>query len=784
MFKNFLFGGNQVDIKIFANRVWFLVTILLIMSVATVTVLSSSWLQPKSKQTEVTLWHCWGSTGKIFLDKVGREFNKLHPEIKLNVVQIGSAPEDIEQKLLTAIAGKVPPDLAMLSRPSFSQFAERGGLTAIDEFVIRDRIRSQDYFPACWDEGVYREKVYAIPFSTDVRALFYNRELFKKAGLDPDRPPKTWKELLEYADKLTIRNKRGEIIQAGFLPFQNAGNSWFYMYAYPNRVQFISADGQQAIFNTPACIQALEYIVNFVDHFGREDLLKFQSGGAGGWSSQGPFLIGKLAMVCDGNWSVRQIREYAPKLDYGVAPMAIPDNGMVTSWSAGFGFTIPRGAKQTAAAWEVLKYYTSPKIQLQLATEEDTLPCNRIAATDPTLMNDPRWKFFVDLMDKTQFLPKTPVIKELWDEIVSAVDQATFHKKTPEQALTVAQKNIQRALDNLYKKEQYPMLNWTLFILIMGLIIFILICLAIYWFKKTVWPQKLLRREAIYGYLFASPWILGFLLFVIGPILVSLILSFCNYEILTPAQWVGWSNYKRLLNDDPIFWKSLWNTVYYTCFGVPLGMVSALGFALLLNQKIRSIALFRTIYYLPSVVAGVAVFILWMWLFNPQTGLLNAFLGLFGIKGPSWIYDPVWSKPSLILMGLWTVGGGTLIYLAGLQGIPEQYYEAAQIDGAGNWKQFIHVTLPMLSPTIFFNLIMGVIGSFQVFTQAYVMTAGGPVDSTRFYVFYLFQLAFQYFYMGYASAMAWLMFLLILILTLIQFKFASRWVYYEGSKAR
>ena len=288
------------------------------------------------------------------------------------------------------------------------------------------------------------------------------------------------------------------------------------------------------------------------------------------------------------------------------------------------------------------------------------------------------------------------------------------------------------------------------------------------------------RQETAAGYLFVLPCWLGFLLLTAGPIVASILLSFCEYDVLHPVRWAGLDNY-RALPADPLFWKSLKNTIFMV-LGVPLGMAVSLGVAMLLNARVGGMAFYRTIYYLPAIVPAVASSVLWIWVLSPQFGLVNVGLQALGIQGPEWLASEAWSKPSIILMGLWGAGAGMIIWLAGLKGIPETLYEAAQIDGAGALASFRHVTLPMLSPYIFFNLIMGIIGTFQIFTQAYIMTSGGPVDSTLFYVYYLFNNAFRYFKMGYASALAWILFLIILALTLLQFWLGKRWVYYEGEK--
>lgn len=292
--------------------------------------------------------------------------------------------------------------------------------------------------------------------------------------------------------------------------------------------------------------------------------------------------------------------------------------------------------------------------------------------------------------------------------------------------------------------------------------------------------MKMSTREAITGYLFFSPGLIGLIVFMAGPILYSFYLSFTTYNIYEPPQWVGLKNYEIMFTQDPLFFKSLYNTLYYVALSVPANTAVGILLAVLMNQKVKGIRLFRTIYFLPSVLSGVAVALLWQWILDPNFGLINTFLANFGISGPGWLLSEAWSKPSLVLMNLWAVGGGMIIYLAGLQGIPQSLYEAATVDGAGVFRKFISITLPMLTPTIFFNVVMGVLSGFQVFLQAYIMTGGGPNNSTMFFAFYLYNKAFRDLQLGYASAMAWVLLLITLICTLVIFKTSTRWVYYES----
>ncbi|WP_409304059.1 carbohydrate ABC transporter permease [Peribacillus sp. SCS-155] len=299
--------------------------------------------------------------------------------------------------------------------------------------------------------------------------------------------------------------------------------------------------------------------------------------------------------------------------------------------------------------------------------------------------------------------------------------------------------------------------------------------------------SKRSRKENLMGYLFISPWLIGLIFLTAGPLLFSLFVSFTDYNITSQMNFVGIKNYKHMFTVDQLFWTSLWNTLYFVIFSVPLTTAGAVFVAVLLHQRIPGMKIFRTIYYLPAVLSGVAVYFLWMQLLSPASGLVNTALAWFGIEGPSWLFDPEWTKPALILMKLWSVGGGMLLYLARLQGISNALYEAADLDGANVFQKFFHITLPMLTPIIFFDIITSTIGAFQIFQEAYVMTQngdGGPSNSLLFYNLHMWNNAFEVFNMGYASAMAWFLFIIILILTVFNMKFSKKWVHYDGGDGK
>lgn len=300
----------------------------------------------------------------------------------------------------------------------------------------------------------------------------------------------------------------------------------------------------------------------------------------------------------------------------------------------------------------------------------------------------------------------------------------------------------------------------------------------------TYVPRKrpFLTRLDLLGWAFVSPWVIGFLVFTAFPFVASLFLSFTDWNVVGQWHWLGTQNYQNMLNGvDTRFPTAVKNTFYYAVVNVPGAQIIALLLALLLNRKAPGIAFYRTLFYIPAIASGVGTAYLWAIVFSDKGGLLNTALAFFGIQGPNWLFSLTWSMPALIIVGLWNVGSSMLIYLAALQGVPQSLFDAASVDGASVFGKFRNVTVPMITPAIFFNLVLGVIGSFQVFTTAYIITSGGPADATLVYTLYLYQVAFQNLKMGYASALAWVLFIIIMFFTVIQLIMARMWVYYEGS---
>ncbi|MFP4058461.1 MAG: extracellular solute-binding protein [Candidatus Brocadiia bacterium] len=704
-----------------------------------------------------------------------RRFNRRQSEYRVDQVDIPYA--QVHAMMLRAIAGRVPPDVAVFDRFRVASYAARGAFMALDDLARRDGVRGEDFFDAPWGECFYDGQMFAVPYDTDVRVLYYNKALFREAGLDPQRPPQTWAELRDYSRQLTRRRPDGRIEQVGYVPiWGNIGA--LYLYGWQKGGRFLSADGRTATLNHPRNVEALAWVRDFVREYGLQDLMGLYADYGG--QAQNPFITGKIAMVVWDVGAVDTIRRYGKGLDWGAAACPYPEDGVPATWSGGFALVIPRGTEHVEGAWAFCRHVLSDESQRTMATTSDKLPARRSAADDPFFQASAFWRTAIEQMEVSRYRPVTPAGHAIGVELGVAVDQVVHGKLSPQEALDAANREVQKVIDRFYQESDAPRVDWSVVVAALGGALLVLIGVRGWFSYRRVRALSLHRRQALAGYLFAAPAILGLALFTLGPILASAVYSTTRYEVVSPATWAGVENYRHLFAEDRYFLKALWNTFYYAGISVPVNTALALGLALLLNRPIRGRPFYRTFFYLPTVMPMVAGSLLWMWLFHGDYGLINVTLDGLGLPRVPWLTSEHWSKPALILMGTWGVGGGMIIFLAALQGVPRTLYEAAEIDGAGAWVQFRHVTVPMISPAMFFMVVMGIIHALQVFTQAYLMTNGGPVNSTLFYVLYLYREAFENLHMGYASAMAWVLFLVILVITGVQFVLAKRWVYYEG----
>lgn len=767
--------------------------------VITVFLGAAAFAQPKV----ITIWGLSPHTDDLGIVRILEKYDAAHPEAALQIVTAGKAEMAAEgsgfnQKFMTALAAGKAPELVFMDRFTLAGWAARGALRPLDHFMKNSGVTPAQFYDAPIAECTFEGRTFGIPYTIDSRAFFWNKKLFRQAGLDPEKPPADWNELLTFAKLLTRHNAAGQVRQMGFVP--NFGNSWLYLYGWLNGAKFLSDNGRQVLLDSPEVTEALEYMKRVYDELGgRRDVVDpFERGF--GKDVTDPFLIGTLAMKIDGNWYLNKLARLAPDLDLGVASPPAPAGKPSCTWSGGFAWVIPEHSRYPELAWRVIEYLVSVQGILDEAEAQGQVNAETgnaiyvpklVAHREGNMQRLQRYPIpvpalqkaqedFIDLLNVTHYRPVTPVGQELWDEHVRAFDLATYGAVSSEEALRQGNARVQKTLDAFYADEKRPAISlaWSLtaagVICLAGLIVLLRRLHRLQQTAPRAW------QEARTGLIFALPWIAGFLIFMLWPVLASLLLSFTEYDVLTIPRWAGLKNFIAMFSGgDPMFGKSLKNTLYLVVIGVPLNLAAGLGLALLVNKPLRGIGLYRSILYLPAVVPAVAVAIVWMFLLNPQNGFINYVLGKLGLAPINWLGDPRYTKMAVILMLTWGAGGSMIIWLAGLKSIPLSLHEAALIDGAGTLRRFLRISLPLLSPYIFFNMIMSLIAYFQIFTQAYLLDArGGPEDSLRLYVFYLFDNAFKYFKMGYASAMAWILLLIVLVLTLINFRLAPKWVHY------
>jgi multiple sugar transport system permease protein len=749
------------------------------------------------------------------------DYEKTHPGIKIQTGSPGGQLQGVDpQKLMTACAAGTPPDLLWMDRFALAGWASRGVILPVDDLMARDHVDRNDFYPSSLQESMYEGKTYGIPWDTDSRALWCNMDLLHAAGYE--NPPDTWDQLKEMTLKLTTKTPEGKYKVVGFGPM--FGNAWLYFYGWANGGEFMSKDGRHVTLADPKIVEALQWMTDCYNEIGGAAALADFLAAAQGEGVADPFRTGHLAMQITENSGLDYIAKFTPNLNFRAVAPPSPAGRPKISWSGGYCWSIPKKAANAAAAWDLARYLCTVDAwrkfgEYQMAANRkkaDSVGSKEKAFYVPRLSASRKnnamqiavlkkllppkvaaaFEEHVKLLDVCRFRPVTPVGQQLWDEQARATNNAIYGTMTPAAALAYGQRVTQNVLDKYFTPNpNSPIDLWKTFVVTFGSIL--LLCAALWAWAASRWKwTSRSRKEALAGLLFASPWLVGFIVLMFGPMVASLLIALTEYNVLKPAHFVGFANFANLTGtvthdghtvaSDPLFWKSLRNTGLITLIGVPLGLAVSLAMALLVNMEIRGVRLYRTLLYLPVVVPGVAGAVLWLWLLNNDTGMsgavLTPILRRLGLPNVSFFGDPKFMLAGVILLVLWASGGAMVILLAGLKNIPRSYYEAASMDGAGPWQKFLNVTLPMLSPYLFFNLIMGVIGWLQIFVQPYVFITPpgyGPGDAMLYYMIYLFSQGFYYFNMGIACAMAWILFLIVAMLTLFQFKIAPRWVHYE-----
>jgi len=623
-----------------------------------------------------------------------------------------------------------------------------------------------------------------------------------------------------YLLRLSRWDDRGNLQIVGFEPMH--GNGWLFHYGWLNGGRFMSDDGRTCTLADPRIVEALQFTTDVYDALGglagvAAFKKSFQT------AAQDPFLMDQIAMFIQGDWFLRDLARYKRDMRFGTAPPPMPAERLAAgekpvTFLAGFAYCIPATCppEKLEAAWWMVKYISSIDGGMVLNEHDAQRERGQGRLYMPRLMANRKLNELqlaqyvniadmpervrrglvthIDLLENARFRPVSPEGQKLWNAQADAQDLAWNHGASPEQALALNAAKVQRALDRFYAPARGPQVRWMWMVLAYLVLIVITAGVVFVRFRRRHDLGGFQGRQWRAGLAFALPWMLGFIVLSGGPMLFSIVMSFTEYDVISPATFVGLDNYREMFGVD---WgnpggvaDALGNTLFMG-LSLPLTMAAGLGLAMLLAAEVRGMSVYRTTFFLPAIMPIVAASVLWIWVFNAQNGLMNWLLQLTGLesllswaglKTPiSWLTNKDTSKPALIIMLLWSSGASMIIWLAGLKEIPYHLYEAAALDGAGPVRRFFTVTLPMLSPYILFNLVMGLIGVFQIFTQAYIMTPNGsPERSTYFYVYKLFDECFSYFRLGYGAAMAWVLFVIVIILTLINMWGSKKWVHYAG----
>jgi multiple sugar transport system permease protein len=749
----------------------------------------------------------WGDFKEIqALQETIQAFERDHSGVKVRGERVPSGNE-YAQKLMIEQAAGLTPDVIFCGG-NFAEFAGHNMLLDLQPFLAKDTsVHLDDYYPQLVNLFHRDGKQLALPRDIAPMGLVYiNKKLFDQAGIPyPDgswswdyvpHPERGNEDFLTLAQKMTHRDTSGGqktiFGYSGGWPSVTMNN-----FAYSSGAAYVDDifHPTKLFYDDPKVINAMELTRDLLYKYNvSPSVTELQASGV---SAHDLFAQGRIAMYVTGIWEVPRFREeIGDRFDWDIVPFPkspTGQRGCPTGWS---GYAIMASTKHPQESWELLKYLAGPVGLGLLAKTGLAQPALAKLAASPLWLDGKQPKNRKLTLEEVPFV-HMEVVNPNWKEIDAIVnpklDLIWNGTLSPTEAVKSFLPQAQAKLDEVNHPPAHPPLNW-----LTGALLLSLIAAAV-----VAWVLQGARQDRLYlgkrssteiraGYLFIAPWIIGALVFLLVPMLVSLLLAFSSWDIISPAQFVGLGNFQEMAKDER-FLSSLKVTAIYTLFSVPLGVIGSLTLALLLNVKMKALPLFRTVYYLPAVASAVAASLIWLRLFNPESGLLNYLISVMHLtplmnalhwtdpqKGyVNWLGSEKTALGSLIIMSLWGVGGGMVIFLAGLQGIPQAYYDAAAVDGASPWQKFRNVTLPLLTPTIFFTLIMGVIGSFQVFTQGFVMTGGGPNNATLFYVLYLYQNAFQFLKMGYASAMAWVLFAIILVFTLLQMRM-SGWVHYEG----
>lgn len=732
----------------------------------------------RGKRTRIRFAFWGGETEIADFRAIAEAFVEKNPdiEVKLECLPWGQ----YWAKLRTQVAGKIAPDVVRLYCEAGGSWYERGALLPLDEFIKRDGVRLERYFRVAIQACRWKGRVYSLPSDVPVRILAYNKELFDKAGLPyPDpRKPLNWEEFVELAKELTIV-RNGRVVQYGFALGPQA--DLILIHQAGGRLFDRNVDPQESRADSEAVAEGLKFFYDLQFRLKvAPDRDSQESAGFG--SLEFPLTSRRVAMAMAGPWTFREYTRAGIKL--GLAPLFRGKQRAQISTPNTNG--IYRHSKHPEEAWKFVLFLASEPAQKVIARRGVGVPALRDVAYSEDFYNNlygvKNMRAYCEELEyaSPMIMASTGEFTRAYYSVLSGLKLGTF---TPGEAVSELDKRFRRTLSALSARPIaystrvfYPAL---LVLLFFALGAFYLLLVR----RTERMPPHTERVDNLRGYLFVAPWLVGFVVFNALPIVGALVLSFAKWDMVGAPRWVGTENLSKMLTDE-VFFKSLKVTCLYSLCAVPILVGGGLLCALLLQRPFSGRAFFRTVIYLPSMLAGVAMTLVWVWMYNSDVGIINYLLDKIGLGKVPWLDHPHWVLPALILMNILWVGGNMLIFLASLEGVPQSLYDSATVDGAGPIRKFFVVTLPMISPSLLFCTIMSTIGAFHTFTEAFMIRprsdVGGPQNASMLMVLYIYLKAFRDLEMGYACAVALVLFCVIFVLTYLELVASKRWVYYEA----
>ena len=760
----------------------------------------------------LTILH-WGDRAEdVIVQSQVDEYMRENPRVK--IIRVNPSYDLFRPKLKTMMAAGTPPDVFYLPPDVFPELATQKLIRPIDDYIEKEKAAGQaeylkDFWPILMEAWHYdaatgqfgKGKLYGLPKDCTTAVMYVNLDLFNKAGVKVPYDGWTWDEYAAAVKKITALSGtpavNGRQIFGGDLEIWSDSLRniiWSYGGEYWGTKPDGSPDFARVLLDQPPAQQAMDMIYRLR----HDEKTVFNVTGGRDNNDVGfqQFIAGNIG--CDGpvgHWKIPLLMT-GVKFRWDTVPVPYKEKKFQSSQIYLTAWTMASKTPYPDECFKLIKF---------LCSAEGAIMQSRAGLAIPPLISVSHSKDFLDPPDVTRHNAKVftdalayariqqlPRQSEEWSRLIdqeNARSLQMFNVDNMEVARSV-QSRWTGILNSPLAREDWKPFRWD--VIVWVTVAALVGVVALLWYRaRREHLGPLDRAQERAGFMFIMPWLIGFVGLTLGPMIVSLLLSFTKWSAMTPmdsALGVGTANYRQMWRNDPTFYQSLKVTVWYVVLAVPICQVLALAIAVLMNLKLRGITIFRTIFFVPSVVSGVALAVLWRQIFNDKYGLMNAILrpALAWIHAapPDWFGSDAhrWAVPAFVIISLWGVGSGMIIYLAGLKGIPPSMYEAATIDGASAARRFWNVTLPMLSPLIFYNVVMGIIASFQIFTQAIVITSGDPDNTSYFYVLKLYREAFEFHNMGYASAMAWVLFVIVLMLTMLIFRGSKNLVYYEGLK--